>query len=210
MGSSYGQNIGWILVSCMYREPKANLAYYEAMLDNIEAAIAKNENIVILGDLNFDYKLDETLENNPLFYIEKLYLLQQLITQPTRVTVNTSTTLDVILTSIPELHSRQSVLPIALSDHYLVCTTLKAPSGKQTHNTIRFRDYKNFDQEKFISDLETELNALNIMQLNNLNEAWLKLKNALINISNKHAPIKTMRLKSRNNPWFSREILGMM
>ena len=170
------KKIGWILVSCMYREPKANLAYYEAMLDNIEAAIAKNENIVILGDLNFDYKLDETLENNPLFYIEKLYLLQQLITQPTRVTVNTSTTLDVILTSIPELHSRQSVLPIALSDHYLVCTTLKAPSGKQTHNTIRFRDYKNFDQEKFISDLETELNALNIMQLNNLNEVWLNSK----------------------------------
>ena len=48
------------------------------------------------------------------------------------------------------------------------------------------------------------------MQLNNLNEAWLKLKNALINISNKHAPIKIMRLKARNNPWFSREILGMM
>ena len=204
------KGIGWVLVSCMYREPKANIAYYESMLDNIESAISKNENIVILGDLNFDYKLDETLENNPVYYIEKLYLLQQLITEPTRVTVNTSTTLDVILTSIPELHSKQAVLPITLSDHYLVCTTLKAPTSRQTHNTIRFRDYKNFDKETFISDLEIELNAQNIMQLDNLSEAWLKFKNAFNNTSNKHVPIKTMRLKERNNPWFSREILSMM
>ena len=35
-------------------------------------------------------------------------------------------------------------------------------------------------------------------------------KSELIRISNKHAPIHTRRLKCRNNPWMTKEILTLM
>ena len=41
--------------------------------------------VISLGDLNFNYILDETLSTNPIYYIETAYDMHQLIDQPTRV-----------------------------------------------------------------------------------------------------------------------------
>ena len=48
-----------ILVCSLYRPPSANEAYYDSMLDNITMAQSQNKEIIILGDLNIDYKVDE-------------------------------------------------------------------------------------------------------------------------------------------------------
>ena len=64
-----------------------------------------NEHPVIsLGDLNFDYILDETLSTNPINYIESAFDMYQLIDQPIRMDDKTSSVLDVILPSHPALH----------------------------------------------------------------------------------------------------------
>ena len=36
------------------------------MLDQIDNVFSHNENIILMGDLNYDYKLDESLSSNPL------------------------------------------------------------------------------------------------------------------------------------------------
>ena len=77
-----------------------------------------------MGDLNFDYKLDESMHTNPVFLLENLFDLKQIVQTPTRVTHTSSTLIDVILTSCPLKHSLTGVHNSTLSDHYFVFTTL--------------------------------------------------------------------------------------
>ena len=52
-----------------------------------------------VDDLNYDYKLDETLSSNPLHQIEILDGMRQLINSPTLVTLTTSTLIDVVFST---------------------------------------------------------------------------------------------------------------
>ena len=112
--------------------------------------------VISLGDLNFDYALNETLSTNPIYYIETAYEMRQLNDQPTRVDDKTSSLLDVILTSHPELHRKSEVLKYTLSDYFLIYTHIEFKDTKSPtadHNTVRFRDMKNFDADIFAHDL---------------------------------------------------------
>jgi hypothetical protein len=59
----------------MYRPPSSDESYYNAMIDNVMTASANDSEIILCGDLNFDYKLDLSLSRNPIKYIEDLFLL---------------------------------------------------------------------------------------------------------------------------------------
>ena len=85
-----------LALGVMYRPPSSNNAYLKSMLDQIDNVFSYNENIILMCDLNYDYKLDESLSSNPLHQIEILYGMRQLINSPTRVTLTTSTLIDVI------------------------------------------------------------------------------------------------------------------
>ena len=88
----------------MYRPPSSNSDYFKGILDIIEAASLEDKEYVVLGDLNYDYKIDETLSSNPIHYIENLYGMTQLISKATRVTMTSSTLIDIILTTAPDNH----------------------------------------------------------------------------------------------------------
>ena len=75
------------LVSTMYRPPNATIKYYNAMLDAIEKATGEDKHIYLFGDFNFDYVVNESLYNNPIYHIETLFNLKQLLDFPTRVTL---------------------------------------------------------------------------------------------------------------------------
>ena len=45
------------------------------MLDEIDKVFSYNENIMLMGDLKYDYKLDETVSYNPLHQIVIVNLL---------------------------------------------------------------------------------------------------------------------------------------
>ena len=69
------------------------------MLDNIDSVFSYIENIILTVNLNYEYKLDESLSSNHLHKIEILYGIRQLINSPTRVTLTTSTLIDVMLST---------------------------------------------------------------------------------------------------------------
>ena len=142
--------------------------------------------------------------------MEDLFELKQLIQEPTRVTLNTSSTIDLILTSMPEKHVKSGVTKITLSDHYMVNTTLKIQSESKLHREITFRDYKNFDVDKFVSGLYNSKIFREVMFSGDVNDAWIMWRNEMLRLSNVYAPIKTMRLKNRRNPWVNKEIIKMM
>ena len=201
-------NVG---IGCMYRPPSADQEYYNDMLDQIEQVKATSDDIILMGDLNFNYVLNEHLSSCPVHYIESAYELTQLVDKPTRVTQSSSTLIDLILSSMPQQHECTRVLPVSLSDHYLVYTILRWKSKKPgCHNTIKFRDFKNFESCKFIDDLQQATPITQYTTQESFLHDWEDFKNKFIRISNTHAPMVSRRLKQRCNPWITPDIVKIM
>ena len=175
--------------------------YYEKLVDMFECARMTEHPVISLGDLNFDYILDENLSTNPIHYthVEPAYDMHQLIDQPTRVDDKTSSVLDVILMSHPVRHRNSAVLKYTLSDHYLIFTHMEFGNTKPSmadHNTVKFRDMKNFDIESFFND-PISCDILNGSQDND-DISWERWK--LADICDKHVPMKSLRQKKKSNP----------
>ena len=74
--------------------------------------------------------------------------LKQLINVPTRITSNTFTLTDHILTSSSEIVVHTGIIEASLSDHQLILGTRKIKTATPNkHNYLTFRPMKNFSTE---------------------------------------------------------------
>ena len=79
-----------------------------------------------------------------------MYGLSQLIDCPTRITSNTSTLIDHILTNTQENISQSGVINTAISDHSLIYCTRKVPKAKcKRHKEITFLSLKNYSPDVY-------------------------------------------------------------
>ena len=109
--------------------------------------------------------------------------LTSLIKKPTCFkNLDKPTCIDLILTNQPSCFQHSKVFEIRLSDfHLLTVTELKMSFQKLLPKIINYRDYKNFDNEIFQSDIwEMNLNTTDL-------EGFMK---TVFSILNEHASIK--------------------
>lgn len=206
------------LLGNVYRPPQSNNDYLDQIMDTVEQVFNITNNVILIGDLNIDYKFDLSLASNPIHNMETLFQMKQLVEAPTRVTTSTATLIDVILTSVPDIHTSTKVLPIAMSDHFPVITCVHSKQDVSAdHKVVRFRDYKNFKVNDFLADLRTSLEKqqhlfdnTDIQQTSNVEQLWQQFKQTFLEVSDLHAPIKTMRMKTRYCPWINNNIIEMM
>ena len=90
-----------------------------------------------------------------LLNITDIYNLKQLINEPTRVTPVSSTLIDVIFTSHPDNVSCSEISHVGISDHSLIYVFRKIslPSAVRGNNTVSYRQFKNFNRNRFRSDI---------------------------------------------------------
>ena len=197
-----------LLVCCFYRPPSADKAYYEAFLNVLDTVVDTNP-IVILGDMNLDYRWDESLAKNPINYIEQVYNMNQLITEPTRVTDSTSTLLDIVLTTDQTMHKKSGVLKISVSDHYLVYTEVMLKTATTpVHTEIKFRDFKTFSEQAFVSDLKEQAEFRDANSDTHID--WGTFRTIFEKICDKHAPVTLKRIKNKGQPWIDTETIQLM
>ena len=83
--------------------------------------------------------------------------MSQLIDEPTRITMTTSSLIDHIITNTPEQISHSGVIHTGISDHRLVFAIRKIRIIQQKEkNTIEVRNMKNCDGKKFVDELLTQ------------------------------------------------------
>ena len=90
----------------------------------------------ILGDLNCNLLQEKALFNAPtskLNSIYELYQLSQLINEPTRVTLTTSSLIDHVVTNTPEKISHSGVVHTGISDRSLIYAIRKIKAGLKSH-----------------------------------------------------------------------------
>ena len=67
--------------------------------------------------------------------------------------------------------------------------------------------FQNFNGNKFKTDLDDSFTSSELNTIVVVNQAWYYIKAWIIDVLNKHAPMRTCKVKDRNNQWISNEIL---
>ena len=77
------------------------------------------------------------------------------------------------------------------------------------HKTVEVRQLKNFNEAEFLRDL-CMIDWNRVITHNNPNEMWDVWKHLLACVIDKHAPLRTKRVKNKHSPWITNELLREM
>ncbi|KAJ8980533.1 hypothetical protein NQ317_008330 [Molorchus minor] len=189
------------LIGCIYRSPSGSeaafLDYFESICDSI---FATNMKCVLVGDFNIDLLIDS-------FYackIKKLFLqygIEQLITKPTRVTIDSSTLIDYVLVNNNQCHANVHDTP-KVSDHSIISANFSKINCLLQTPLKKYRNLCKENMDKII--LETmscdwSLNSIDVDVI--YNEIFSHCETIINNIS----PILTCKYEN-NVPWFDNDI----
>ena len=133
------------------------------------------------------------------------YQLSQVITEPTRVTATTKTLIDVFITNKKESIIHSGVYPMSISDHNLIYAVRKISIPRGQPRFVESRNFKTFNETKFITDLENAPwpYTKDIQDVNCVWDAW---KNVFLNVIEKHAPCRIMRVRNKPSQWINSEV----
>jgi exonuclease III len=149
------KNAKSILVGTIYKTPVGSKFlskdfpdYFDDMLST---AAAENKELILMGDLNCNFLKKSS--DADIKSIKDVNGLMQMVKDPTRITRESSTLIDVVCTNKPQNITRVDVIPACLSDHELIGCVRKLNSHSFKPCTIKTRDYKNYSQEDLCFDL---------------------------------------------------------
>ena len=121
--------------------------------------------------------------------------LSQLIKEPTRITETCRTLIDLIMVNNEHRIVKSGVVPVPLSDHYLVFCIIKVGVlNKSKPRLIEYRSYKTFNINNFNNDLSNVPWHV-IDNENDVDDALLTWNKLFTEVSDDHAPVKKRRIK---------------
>lgn len=127
--------------------------------------------------------------------------LIQLVNTQTRTTLASSTVLDLVLTTHPQVVKSLSVMP-GVSDHFAVHFNM-TKTVEKTESTKFFRDYKRADYaainnalQGFLSDYFSHFAERSVQ------ENWNLFKSKVQELTNRYIPLRRIRQNAKS-PWYT-------
>ena len=193
------------LLITWYRPPDSTVDKFNAFESLVGRLDTLNVEFYIMGDINCNLGAPELDHNSRLLNdIANLFSLHQLIEEPTRVSLTSSTVIDLIFTNCPDRVSCSGVYPTNISDRSLVYAYRKLSTGVQfgNHSTVTYRRFKNFDPTKFRNDICSQ-DWDSVKMFDNPNDMWYDWKNIFLGIVDKHAPLRSKRIRASKSLWIT-------
>ena len=189
----------WILISC-YRPPNLHDSVFTENITSIlDKSPVKTDNILVLGDLNYNL-LDQYRHGKILSDINDIFDMSCLLSKPTCFRGDQGTLLDVFLTNRPKKFYKSTSVETGISDfHHIIITVMKGSNQKPSQKYHTSRSYKKFDETKFLYDLNNDL-ATVILTLSDYENNCSTLGNIIKNVIDRHAPIKTRKIRNHSSP----------
>ena len=192
------------IIGSFYRPPNASNDYWDLIEQSLHRTNSLDSTIIILGDFNSDF-------NHPhrkFLEIINMFHLQQLVKGNTRITENSATCLDLILTQNKDFTHNVDILPEICSDHCCPCISIKLVTHIGNNSFKRtFYEYNKLDLEKF----QNLLNAGDLASI--LNNPHFDINNCAENfctnffdIACKCMPSKKITIRSRDKPFVDEEL----
>jgi hypothetical protein len=192
-----------ILLVCMYKNPKINPQNFKQFFeDTCEKLFDQYENVIIIGDLNFNM-----LTDNVLSHICPNFNLTNIINKPTCFKSNVPTLIDVMLVSKRKKFIESFSFDTGISDfHNIIGGVLRQYKPLPKQKIVYYRKLSDINYDRVNAEL-LDVNLENmICQTNNVNEAFDKLQNTLVTLLDRHAPKKQKIVKITDFPCMSKRL----
>ena len=134
--------------------------------------------------------------------------MTQLINEPTRITKETKSILDLAFVSHTDKITTSGVHHLGLSDHSLIYVVRKSKKIKAPPRITKSRSFKNFNQVKFIDSLKTK-NWEKVTSCSDVDSAWSAWFEMFNDACNEHAPIREKRIKGNLPEWVTGDFLKL-
>ena len=205
-----------LLLGTVYRPP-SDVDFFGNFQVLIESLWLRRNNLIIVCDLNSDMKKgrhDEILGNygTRLRNILGQFNLKNVINSPTRITHNSMTIIDLILTSDLEKMTNSGTWSNGLSDHHLVYTVVSLKKKQEKPILKEVQNYKNIDRST-LSTLEVDFDSTPWDICNVFDDvedsvwAWEFLYK---NIMKDHIKKRKAKIRAKSHPWVNSTIRKMM
>ena len=110
----------------------------------------QNKELILTVDLNCDLSLSVLQSHSRrLMDILELFQMKQVIADPTRITSNTASLLDIIATNRADKVKESGVIHLGISDHSLVYVSLKVSVPRDKPKIVESRNLKNYNINHF-------------------------------------------------------------
>ena len=155
-----------MFIMCAHRPANetSKKVFFDELNETLDKAVNKYGNIFIAGDLNIDTGDESKDTNNYLCDFMNLFC----------------TFLNIMLTNIMRSFQETSTVTTGISDcHKMIVTYLKAHFKKLRPKKIVYRDYRNFNKNIFLYDLDQNLMQGKFYSQKNAMIYLLKLLKAL-------------------------------
>ena len=195
----------WICFS-VYRPPSYNnlIIFFEELTKSVCKSLNTFDNIIVIGDFNVDVNKNEAIGHGKLDVFCNTLNLTNLVKSDTCFTNNHKSTIDLSLTKKPRSFQFTSVTETGLSDyHRLIATFMKSYFSRLKPKIIHYRNFKRFDEQKFIDDVK---NADFSFETNDPNENYSALTNTFSLIVEKHAPLKKKIVRGNHAPFITKDL----
>lgn len=194
------------VVATIYRPPNSSPEYFDKLEKLIENIDSEDKEFYVLGDLNCNWLQPTNSNTRRLSSFCDLYQLNQLIKQPTRITDTCSSLIDVLITNNQERIIKSGVCHIGISDHSLIFGIRKVNGAVKKPAKITYsRNFRFFNKNNFLSDLLSQPWS-HIQAFGNPDQIWSAWKDMFMSVVDKHAPMKTRKVRSNAIPWLTKEV----
>lgn len=167
-----------ITVINVYRPPQGNQKRCTEKLREIIQSVNRLDDMIIIGDLNIDYKNKRSSKD--LIALEREFSIKQLITAATRVTNQSKTTIDHIYSNSSKVRG-SGILTVNISDHYPVFILLKKLPVAYERVTFKCRQLKHLNIEELHQKLNEE-DWASFYRETDVNVAWNDMYNIYISL----------------------------
>ena len=180
-----------LLIGSYYRPPNSPVNYWNLLENSIHRVNNTGIKFILLGDLNTDFL------NSPSRHLMDIlthYNLTQLVNEPTRITEQTSTCIDLIITQSPDIVSSVSVLPAICSDHSVPFVSVKNTVVKEQPFKRTIFNYNKLDKTTFCNLLQ-EIDWNEVIYNTNIDNSAVLLSEIIMSKAKLCMPVKTVKIR---------------
>ncbi|CAB3993279.1 Hypothetical predicted protein [Paramuricea clavata] len=200
------KNTKGFLIGTLYRPPNGSKflpkdfpAYFDDMLTSVAA---ENKEVILMGDINCNFlKKSNDADIKSIIDVNGL---EQMVKDPTRITPESSTLIDVICTNKPQNISKVEVISASLSDHEMIGCVRKLNNHSFKARTIEARDYRNYNHEDLCNNLR-QSSFDSVFASKTVESAWENFKHIFLSAVDKYAPLIRKKIRGRPCPWLRNE-----
>lgn len=199
-----------IIIGVIYKPPDEDVQKFNENLEKCLKIITKERRpCFLMGDFNINL-LKQNIHSPTKHFIDTLLThgFFPLINKPTRITTDSITLIDNILTNVHDIQAKSGIWIVDISDHLPVFTILPIKTkSKEIKKYINKRTFTQEGLDIFKQDLQNhEWSDLN--NIEDVNSMYSTFIHAIQHLYNKCFPVqtKTIRAHELYRPWLTRAL----